>query len=146
MSVDRRAEAAMGLEEILAVQGYAIVPLLMQRIPDTENFKNSWDATELPLKDKGYEQVYLGWLQPFLQDPFRPQHESRFGRFLIYDPKAIKVKWVMPLNGYDLSDEPDRLREEGYSVIDVTGSEGRIIVGIARKSDKPVVQVSASIY
>lgn len=141
MTVDRRAEAAMGLEEILEVQGYAIVPLLMQPMPKSEYSNGGWEATELPLKDR-YEHAYLGMLEPPLRDPFNPQHESRFGRFLIFNPAVMRVTVATPLNGVNIDDFADELRNKGMAILDTSKSEGRV-VGISRKIVAPV---TASIY
>lgn len=143
MSVDRRAEATMGLEEVIAAQGYAIVPLSMKKLPYDSDAAWAWTAAaEKSLREKRYEYIFLGWLRPFQQDPFRPQHEYRFGAHLIYDPNVMKIRWANVLKGEDVRNISEGLREEGYVVVNtrLEELEGKIVLGLARKSVDPVTQ------
>jgi len=154
MNVDRRAERARGLEQILQYQGYDIIPVIKYGVVNmARGYNVDWWGADLPLPESEHCQyVFLGYMQPILEDPIshRESEWARAGRYLVYDPSMIDVGIAIPDKDVEGEGElffpnesglaergslivlRDRLMAKRRTLIDTSNSDGRI-VAISKK-------------
>ncbi len=89
---ERVEQPAQTMEEIIAQNGYIILPVLMRFLGFERSIQaDIYDAYDDFPYHPGLETQFLGLMDQAIEDPFDSARNRRVGRYLIYDPKRVSV-------------------------------------------------------